>query len=128
MLLRRLEPLVEETKATITRDALPDVDAAPVRLLQLFQNLLVNAINYRSIEPPRIHISDEPSGEEYRFAVTDNGIGIAAALPVHFHIPGSGIGVALCRKIVERHGGRMWVESRVGKGSTFVFTLPMLRE
>jgi PAS domain S-box-containing protein len=138
-LLLRLQPLINESKAIVTRDPLPDVLADPVRLLQVFQNLMVNAVNYRGGEPPRIHISGESAGWEHRFAVADNGIGIARE---HFEsifmplkrlhatkdVPGIGIGLALCRKIVERHGGRMWVESHVGKGSTFFFTLPMRNE
>lgn len=138
LLVHRLEPLIRQTKTTITRDALPEVDADPVRLLQLFQNLIVNAINHRGIDPPRIHISCEVSREEYRFAIADNGIGIATEnfesifMPLkRLHgkeIPGSGIGLALSRRIIELHGGRIWFESHIGKGSTFVFTLPMLRE
>ncbi|HEY3835997.1 MAG TPA: PAS domain S-box protein [Bryobacteraceae bacterium] len=133
-LQRRLEPMIRESNATITSDILPEIEADPVRLLQLFQNLLVNAINYRDTTPPRIHISAEQSADEYRFAITDNGVGIARE---HFdlifapmtrlhtrNVPGTGVGLALCRKIVERHGGRIWVESVVGKGSTFFFTLP----
>jgi light-regulated signal transduction histidine kinase (bacteriophytochrome) len=76
-LLERLEPLIRETGATVTTDLLPEVQADPVRLLQLFQNLIVNAINYRSSEARRVHISAKQSGDEYRFAVSDNGIGIA---------------------------------------------------
>jgi PAS domain S-box-containing protein len=137
-LLHTLEPLIRETNATVTTDSMPEVRADPVRLLQLFQNLIVNAINYRGNDPPHIHISVEKSGAEYRFAVGDNGIGIARE---HFerifaplkrlqskNVKGSGIGLALCRKIVERHGGRIWVESRVGDGSTFFFTLPIPSE
>lgn len=138
-LVRTLEPLIQQSKTTITRDTLPSVvEADPVRLQQVFQNLVVNAIKYRGIDSPRIHVSGEISGEEYRFAVADNGIGIARR---HFErifmplkrlhgeeIPGSGIGLALSRRIIELHGGRIWVESHVGKGSTFVFTLPMMRQ
>ena len=134
-ILHRLEPLMRETNATVTRKVLPEVQADPVRLLQVFQNLIVNAINYSGDAPPRIEISAESSDSEYRFAVSDNGIGIARE---HFErifsplkrlhgkdVPGSGIGLALCRKIVEGHGGHIWVESRVGMGSTFFFTLPV---
>jgi PAS domain S-box-containing protein len=133
-LLHRLEPLIRETNATVTTDRLPHVQADPVRLLQVFQNLIVNAINYRGSEPPRIHISANAAGDEYRFAVSDNGEGIRREdfdrifLPLQrLHsrsVPGTGIGLALARKIVERHGGRIWVESTMGKGSTFFFTLP----
>jgi light-regulated signal transduction histidine kinase (bacteriophytochrome) len=137
-LLRRLEPLVRESGATITRDLLPEVEADPVRLLQVFQNLLVNAINYRGSEQPRIQISAVALGSEFRFEVADNGIGIGRE---HFElifaplkrleskkVRGSGLGLALCRKIVEMHGGRMWLESIVGKGSRFFFTLPNAAE
>jgi PAS domain S-box-containing protein len=137
-LLHTLDPLIRETNARVTTDTMPEVQADPVRLLQLFQNLIVNAINYRGSEPPQIHISVEASGGEYRFAVADNGIGIAREHFEHIFAPlkrlqskkvkGSGLGLALCRKIVERHGGRIWVESVVGKGSTFFFTLPRLPE
>jgi PAS domain S-box-containing protein len=132
-LVRNLQPILQETNATIAVDPLPKVQADPVRLFQLFQNLVMNAINYRSNEPPRIHISAESSGEECRFAVADNGVGIQREhferifLPLQrlsSRTPGTGIGLALCRRIVERQGGRIWVESTVGKGSTFFFTLP----
>jgi PAS domain S-box-containing protein len=133
-LLRRLEPLVRESGAAITRDSLPEVEADPVRLLQVFQNLIVNAIDYRKSEQPRIKISAVALDSEFRFEVADNGVGIGRE---HFElifaplkrleskkVRGSGLGLALCRKIVEMHGGRMWLESIVGRGSTFFFTLP----
>lgn len=134
-LLQRLEPLIQESGATVIRGTLPEVQADPVRLLQVFQNIIVNAINYRSSAAPMIEISAESSATEHRFAISDNGIGIARE---HFErvfaplkrlhskdVPGTGIGLALCRKIVERHGGRIWVTSTVGEGSTFFFVLPM---
>lgn len=137
-ILHRLDPLIRETNAMVITDELPEVQADPVRLLQVFQNLIMNAINYRGADPPRIHISAQVCADEYRFAVADNGIGIEHENLERIFMPltrlnprsvkGSGIGLALCRKIVERHGGRIWVESQAGKGSTFFFTLPIDRE
>jgi len=135
-LLHRLSPLIQQSGVSITRDILPEVQADPVLLLQVFQNLVVNAINYRGVEPAHIHISAQSSPAEDRFAVSDNGIGVARehresifAPLTRLHskqVPGSGIGLALCRKIVERHGGRIWVDSRLASGSTFFFTLPKM--
>lgn len=133
-LLHRLEPLVRETGAVVTTEALPEVYADPVRLLQVFQNLIVNAINYRGSEAPRIRIFSETRPESYLIGVSDNGIGIAREYLEQIFVPlkrlhsravsGHGLGLALCKKIVESHGGRIWVESTPGKGSTFYFTLP----
>ena len=101
----------------------------------LFQNLLGNALKFRGSAPPRIHIGAEQQGRWWQFTVQDNGIGIAPqhreqifGLFQRLHsrraYPGTGIGLALCQRIVERHGGRIWVESVIGQGSTFCFTLP----
>jgi light-regulated signal transduction histidine kinase (bacteriophytochrome) len=116
---------------------LPSLVAEEVMLTSLFQNLISNSIKYRSRETPRIHVSAERDGEGWLFAVRDNGIGID---PQYFDrvfgmfkrlhgkdIPGTGIGLALCRKIVERKGGRIWVESEEGKGAAFRFTIPARR-
>ncbi|HWE49437.1 MAG TPA: PAS domain-containing protein [Bryobacteraceae bacterium] len=129
-----LAPIIQESGARVLSDPLPEVYADPLRLLQVFQNLIMNAINYCGSEPPRIQISAAVSDTEYRFSLSDNGIGIAPGdrerifSPLQrLHakdVPGSGIGLALCRKIIERHGGRIWVESTPGQGSTFLFTLP----
>jgi PAS domain S-box-containing protein len=132
-----LSTAILESNAVITAGTLPKVRLWEVQLQQLFQNLISNAIKYRSdAEDPRIHIEAVPSGGEWIVAVHDNGMGIA---PEHrervFGIfkrlhgagkyPGTGIGLAICKRIVERHGGRIWVESREGnRGSTFFFTLP----
>jgi len=103
-------------------------------VISLFQNLIGNSLKYRGAQPPRIHISVEETDGMFRFAVRDNGMGIQpeyhARIFMAFkrlhgqNIPGTGIGLAICQRIVERYGGRIWVESEVGKGSTFLFTMP----
>jgi|GEM_PF-2832677 len=133
-----LRTTIEETRAEITHDhPLPIVRGDITQLTQLFQNLIGNGIKFRRPEePPRLHIGATKQNEEWIFSVHDNGIGID---PQYFQrifviferlhpqdkYPGTGIGLAICRKIVERHGGRIWVESEPGKGSTFFFTLPV---
>lgn len=117
------------------KSTLPAVRANKVALVQLFQNLLSNAIKYHSAEPPKIEISVERRNGQLIFSVADNGIGIAPAyherifglfkrLHTTREYPGSGIGLSLCRRIVQMHGGTIWVESEVGKGSRFLFSLP----
>ena len=116
-------------------DSLPTVRGNKLALVQLFQNLLGNAIKYRSSEPPRIEISAEQKNDSWRFWVRDNGIGIAPVyheriftlfqrLHTREQHAGTGVGLALCRKIVQAHGGKIWVESEEGKGATFIFSLP----
>jgi signal transduction histidine kinase len=130
-----LRSRIEESGAEIRQGPLPKVRADPSQLLQLFQNLLGNALKFRGAEPPRIRVFAERIEGGWRFAVADNGIGIEPEhrerifqifQRVHSrqHYPGTGIGLAICKKIVERHGGRIWVESEPGRGSTFFFTWP----
>jgi light-regulated signal transduction histidine kinase (bacteriophytochrome) len=134
MALDNLARSMKESSATITHDPLPTVLADEVQLTQLFQNLIANAIKFRGQNPPRIHLSAEKQGPQWVFSVRDNGIGIAPEqqerifiIFQHLHhrskYPGTGIGLAICKKIVERHGGRIWVESQPDHGSNFYFSL-----
>lgn len=134
--LANLQVAIADSGAVVTHDTLPAVMADDLQLGQLFQNLIDNAIKFRSEEPPRIHISAEQKGNECVFSVRDNGIGIAPEFFERIFIifkrmhtrreyPGTGIGLAICKRIVERHGGRIWVESQPGKGATFYFTMPV---
>jgi PAS domain S-box-containing protein len=129
---------VRESQAIITFDPLPHLLGDPVEMRQLFQNLLGNAIKYRSSEAPKIHVSARRQGYEWEFSVKDNGIGIESRhfsrifrlfqrLHTRTEHPGTGIGLALCQRIVNSHGGRIWVDSHFGSGSTFYFTLPTVR-
>jgi len=130
-----LKKSIEESKAEITYDSLPEVFADGMQLTRLFQNLVANSIRYHGSKPPRIHVFAVHQGGEYVFAVRDNGIGIdpeyREQIFVIFQrlqgreVPGIGLGLAVAKKIVERHGGRIWVESEPGKGSTFYFTIPI---
>jgi light-regulated signal transduction histidine kinase (bacteriophytochrome) len=134
--LQNLAASIEESGASITHGPLPTVMADGSQLTQLFQNLVSNAIKFGDPpQPPRVHISAERSGAEWTFSVEDHGIGIdrqyADRIFVIFQrlhprneYPGTGIGLAISKKIVERHGGRIWFESKLGEGSTFKFTVP----
>lgn len=126
---------IDESSAIITHDPLPNVKGDSIQLTRLFQNLLVNSIKYRNPDQaPMIHASARRNGREWHFSVKDNGIGIEPQYAEKvFGIfkrlhgrdnPGTGIGLAICKKIVARHGGRIWVESQLGAGATFHFTLP----
>jgi light-regulated signal transduction histidine kinase (bacteriophytochrome) len=114
------------------------VTADSTQFTQLFQNLIDNALKFRKNEPPRVHVTAQPDDDHWLFSVRDNGIGIepeyADRIFVMFQrlhgreeYPGTGIGLAICRKIVERHGGQIWVESEPDKETTFFFTLPYER-
>ncbi len=131
--LLNLQASVEQTGAVITWDELPIVQAHEIRLVQLLQNLVGNAIKYRGAEPPKVHIGVERRETDWLFWVRDNGIGIDPEYAQQIfgifkrlhgqNYPGTGIGLAICQRIVERYGGRIWVESKRGEGSQFYFTL-----
>ncbi|MCE5181837.1 MAG: GHKL domain-containing protein [Betaproteobacteria bacterium] len=137
--LMNLKPLIEENHALITQDILPIVPAIHSQIGQLLQNLIGNAIKFHSAKTPEIHISSRHEENTWIFSVRDNGIGIA---PEYFDkiflvfkrlhsrekYPGNGIGLAICKRIVERHHGRIWVESELGKGTTVYFTIPTTLE
>lgn len=124
---------IGESAAQITFDDMPDMKTDPIQLSQLFQNLIGNALKYRSDAIPKIHVGFDEKDNEWIFYVKDNGVGIApehqervfdAFRRLHGReIPGTGIGLAICRRIAERLGGRIWVESTVGEGSTFFFSI-----
>lgn len=133
--LENLRLTIEECGAEIVADALPVVMADDVQLIQLFQNLVSNALKFQEDSHPIIRISINEDDDNYIFSIEDNGIGIEPENSTHIfemsrrlhsqeEYPGAGIGLATCKKIVERHAGRIWVNSELGKGSTFFFTLP----
>jgi PAS domain S-box-containing protein len=137
--LTGLKTAVESKNARIIHDPLPTVVADPLQLRQVFQNLIANSLKFCGEDQPRIHVSARHRDTEWEFSVRDNGIGINPDFSEQVFVvfqrlhtkeeyPGTGIGLAICKRIIERHGGRIWVESQRGKGSTFFFTIPARAE
>ncbi len=133
--LHTLRDVIQERHARVEHDALPVVHADPSQLAEVFRHLLDNALKFQGISPPRIRVTAQCESDMWMFSVQDHGIGIESEyLERIFHTferlhsrvdyPGTGIGLATCKKIIERHGGRIWAESKPGEGSTFYFTLP----
>jgi PAS domain S-box-containing protein len=129
---------IADSGATVAHDPLPTVLADATQLVQVFQNLIGNAIKFRGAEPPRIHVAARPQDGQWLFSVRDNGIGVEPQYAERIFVlfqrlhprdkyPGTGIGLSVCQRIIERHGGRIWVESKPGEGSTFHFTLGQAR-
>jgi light-regulated signal transduction histidine kinase (bacteriophytochrome) len=130
-----LQTAIEESKALVSHDPLPQVVGDTTQLTQVFQNLIGNAIKFCTQDVPQVHVSAQQSEKEWLISVKDNGIGISPQfhrrifeifqrLHGRSEYSGTGLGLALCQRIIERHGGRIWVESEPGQGSTFYFTLP----
>jgi PAS domain S-box-containing protein len=135
--LANLAKTIEEQSAVVTHDGLPTVMGDYSQLGQLFQNLIANAIKFRGETAPRVHIAAERNDREWFFCVKDNGIGFEQQFAERIFVifqrlhgrseyPGTGIGLAICKRIVERHGGRIWAESEAGKGARFFFTIPVI--
>jgi signal transduction histidine kinase len=136
--LEHLQTTIQESGAKVTFDDLPVVCANQDLLIRVFQNLISNAIKYSDERPAEIYVSGRRAADEWVFSVRDNGIGIDPQYHEQIFEPfrrlrhkreyaGTGVGLAICKQIIERHGGRMWVESEQGKGATFIFTVPSLR-
>src|SRR5262249_35134981 len=135
--LQNLQAAITDSGAEVTHDPLPTVRGDEQQLALVLQNLLGNTLKFRGPQPPRVHLSARQDGQYWVFSVRDNGIGLdprhaerifGAFQRLHAgeEYQGTGIGLAICKKIVERHGGRIWVESQPGEGATFSFTLPAL--
>lgn len=132
--VRDLDLAIRESGAEVTRGPLPTVPGDATQLAQVFQNLIGNAVKFRRADPPRVRVDAEMKDDAWLFSVRDNGIGIERRfaervfeifqrLHRHDHYTGTGIGLAICKRIVQQHGGRIWVESEPGVGSVFRFTI-----
>jgi light-regulated signal transduction histidine kinase (bacteriophytochrome) len=132
-----MNPLIQQENASVTFDTLPVLKYSENNFMQLLQNLISNSIKFRGEESPIVHIGVKKQKAEWVFAVRDNGIGIDDKYQEKIFLifqqlhprdkySGTGIGLSICKKIVEMHGGRIWVESALGKGSTFYFTVPII--
>jgi light-regulated signal transduction histidine kinase (bacteriophytochrome) len=137
--LANLSYTVEQTNAEVEADPLPRVSAEIPLLTTVFQNLISNALKFRGEETPRVRVTAHRDGDFWEFAIADNGIGIDAEYAERIFVifqrlhnkadyPGTGIGLAMCRKIVEYHGGRIWLDTKVESGTRFCFTLPVIAE
>jgi light-regulated signal transduction histidine kinase (bacteriophytochrome) len=133
--IKVLQPQIVENKVDIYVEPLPSINADGIQMMQLVQNLIGNAIKFHGMARPMVHISAKPLGKEWVFSVKDNGIGLNMKysdkifqmfqrLHTKDNYPGTGVGLAIVKKIVERHGGRIWVESEEGNGAAFYFTIP----
>ncbi len=137
--LANLKVAIEEANASVTHDHLPTITADETQFSRVLQNLIANAIKFRGTESPQIHVGAKREGNEWVFSVKDNGIGIDPKyfgrlfqifqrLHTREEYPGTGIGLAVSKRIIERHGGRIWIESEPSEGSTFYFTIPDKKE
>lgn len=137
--LNNFEVAIKDCGAVVSSDDLPTVNGDPAQLTQLFQNLISNAVKFHGATQPEVRLSAERRPDEWLFTVTDNGVGFDAKYAERVFVifkrlhsrdeyPGTGIGLAICKKIVERHGGRIWAESEIGRGTRIFFTLPQSEE
>ena len=134
--LTNLKASIKENNAQITHDILPTIKGDPLQINQLLQNLIANAIKFHGENQPIIHVSAQEFGKDWLFSISDNGIGIEQhhqeqifnifkRLHTRDEYEGTGIGLSICKRIVQKHGGKIWVESEPGKGTTFYFTIPI---
>ena len=137
--LNNLRLAIDDSQAVITYDHLPELNGDELEVVQLFQNLISNALKFHGETPPAVHIGAHQEDNEVVFSVADQGIGIESQYVERIFLlfqrlhgkkeyPGTGIGLAICKKIVDKHGGRIWIKSQPGKGTTFYFTLPTISE